>query len=644
MRSRIIFVESNYQAKLICRSFLFYALLFITGGITYLQWAMQGNVALSRWDWLMHGQTFSFPMVNAYLYGIVQSFFCIFLTVELFERGKQKGTTESLEVRPAGNSELFCGRVWGTMKVLLGMGIFSGILSVLLNVTSMTPFNGWYYVFYLLTLTFPSLVFFTGFSSWLVWRIRSRVLVLLLLCVYLYASVVWFPRVCYGLLDFTGSTLSNVFSSATGHVEPILYLLHRFFYFALGVGFLLLTISLQYRLPNDRRTIFWGNAWGSVVLGGGVIVGGLFMLDFFREKQVREIYKVVFIRYAEERSCQVAAQDIVFEQQGNRIFVTSDLSLRAVEPLSRILLYLNPGLEVRSAKIGTKTLPFVQDGPVLIIERALTAGDSVCLRLQYEGTPDERVAYLDVDQDVYDDTKRGSNFFHFGRRHAFVNKHALVLIPELLWYPTANAPVNLIAPVLTKRAYTPYRLRVVRPKHPVTLSQGKQIVRGDTIEFLPSSPLEGISLCGGKYEQKEINLHGIQVKWYHFPGNDFITPPLFDVYDKEEFTREVAERFLVDKTGMIQDKRRDFKKYITNRDWYHGDGSQLLLVEVPLPFTAYYRWWKGRGGHVQPGMILLGERGMDMFMFNHRRIIECREKKFKRYINSKCIVFSCIWK
>ena len=68
-------VVASYEARLVCRSFNFWVLfLLAVGGISLWQWLIQGKVTLSSWSWLMYHQTFSFPLVNAYFYNIVQSF------------------------------------------------------------------------------------------------------------------------------------------------------------------------------------------------------------------------------------------------------------------------------------------------------------------------------------------------------------------------------------------------------------------------------------------------------------------------------------------------------------------------------------------------------------------------------------------
>ena len=118
-------VVASYEARAICRSFLFWVLVTLTiGGITLLQWLVQGKVTAWGWSWLMHHQTFSFPLVNAYLYNIVQSFIVIFVWVNLFTREQRGGMLESLHARSVSNGEYFLGKTVGIIFVLLAEDSF----------------------------------------------------------------------------------------------------------------------------------------------------------------------------------------------------------------------------------------------------------------------------------------------------------------------------------------------------------------------------------------------------------------------------------------------------------------------------------------------------------------------------------------
>jgi len=635
MNRQMIRLVSGYESKLVIRSFLFRVLLvFAVVGITWLQWLLQGKVPS---DWLLSCQQFSFPLVHAYLYNIVQSFVLLFVATEVFSREQQRGPLETFHARPVGNGELLLGKALGLLEVFLSVGFLSMLLLMGINIFgSFAPFNVWYYLYYFLTLTFPSLLFFLGLSLWLVWQTRSRVLTQFLLLLFLYVSVVVFPGKFHGLFDFTGSGLSNVFSSVSGHVDGRNYLLHRLSYLLIGFGLVFLTICLHRRLPNAVRSVRFACGLGLLSLFLGLFSGFLFSRVYLAESSARDSYRLSFSRHASFPSCRVSRHSITLEQRGSELLGTSDLTLRnpGMERLSRLVLYLNPGLRVEGVNtVSGEAVSFERDGQVLLLDRALGTGDSVRLYIRYVGELDERVAYLELSDEEYYDTRRGGNFFHLGRRHALVSDGSLVLVPELMWYPVSVAPVNPVHPSLTERDYTLYRLRVVRPRQRVLLSQGDRFEVGDTLLFVPPRSLEGLTLCGGDYECKRMNLNGLQVEWYHFPGHDFVTPVL-EATDTAGLLNIVNTRLIriaCAVGGYVKEMPTCLSEAIFRRDWYTGEGSRLQIVETPLSFVSHARVWQGRSEYVQPGMLLTGERGMGMDMETLLRVL--RSIEMKREVN-----------
>jgi len=615
-----IHLIANHEARLISRSFLFRILCILAiGGINFLLWKTLCHFYSASWSWLMHCQSFSFPLESAYLYNIVQALVLLFVSAEVFTREQQRGPLEALHVRPAGNRELLLGKALGMIRVFLAVGLCSMLVSAGINLWgSVAPFSPWYYLYYFLTLTLPSLVFFTGFSLWVSWLTRSRGTSLAILAGFLYLSAVVLPGILGGLLDFTGSGLSNVFSVATGHVDGRTYALHRLAYLLAGAGFLCWTVRLHRRLPNNR-----GGVNACLGVGAGLVLAGALVLcvplsSRLAEGKVREAYRKAFRRHGGETHFRVTRHDITVEQQGGSIRGTSELTLRNTggQSRERLVLYLNPGFTVEGIEESGRSLSFRRDGQVLLVDRSLAAGDSVRLRLRYGGELDERVAYLELGDEAYHDTKRGNNFFHLGRRHALVGDDALVLVPELLWYPVAVSPVNPVSPVLTGRDYTLYRLRVVRPRQRVILSQGDGVRRGDTVEFCPPRPLEGLTLCGGDYEKKSVKLAGLQVEWFHFPGNDFIK------LLSQGVQQEAILKPLTYKISSLASHSNEYNPFgfkiediLLRQDWHSGEANSLRIVETPLSFVSHYRSWKGEGGYVQPGIILTGERGMGMSIY-----------------------------
>jgi len=354
---------------------------------------------------------------------------------------------------------------------------------------------------------------------------------------------------------------------------------------------------------------------------------GCVLQGYRAEQQVRETFRAAFARHAEVPACRVTSHDIVLQQQGKALQATSELTVRNPNgrDLPRFLLYLNPGLKVKRLEAAGQPLDFRREAQVIVVERPLRAGDSLRLKMHYEGTLDERLGYLDAEQASYEDTRRGNVFFHFGRRYAIVEQSALVLPPGLLWYPVAVPPENPSRPFFSERDYTCFRLCVAQPIQPVLISQGRAERRGDTLFFEQTYPLEGLSLCGGDYEQQSFHLGKIEVEWYHFKGNDCVSLFLEGV-NKNELVKKMEEDILKKRriySGQLTDV---MKRY----DWFDGQDGCLRLVETPLAFNAPFRAWKNRSERIQPGMVFFGEGGIGAFsrVLSYPAFLRDRESKY----------------
>jgi len=633
MKWKDIQTSAVYEAKLVYRSFLFGILcLLAVGGIAALLWFMHNRFSSLTWDWLFHHQTFSLPLVYAYLYNLVQALMLIFVVSEVFHREQQQGPLESLHVRPVDNSSYLIGKVTGVVSVFLAVALLSLLVCCGLNLWGcpLAPFSFSYYLYYFVAQTIPSLLFFTGLTFYVTWITRSKAFALLLLLAYLYLSATWLPGVFHGLFDFTAIGLPNVFSVATGHVAGRVYALHRLAYAFAGIGFICWTVSVQKRLPNRLQSVPVSRYGGMIFLLVGLLLGGWLAREYLNEREIRENYRAAFSRHAHVPSCRVTHHDIYLQQQGERLQSCSRLTVRNPHQndISRLVLYLNPGLEILSLEENGKPLSFKRDEQVIEIERLLRARESVTLTLRYEGEPDERVCYLEIDPTRYNDTRRGGNFFHLGQRHAFVSESAMLLIPEMMWYPMAVAPVHVSHPELTERDYTRYRLAVIRPVQPVVLSQGEREQRGDTLVFHASRPLAGISLCGGTYERATFRLESVDVELFYFKESDFITP-LLEGVSGEQWQQAVSKDIRNAASGGVYHltMTKTIADFIVRRDWFDGQKGRLLVVETPLPFVSYSRSWKGHSEYMQPGLLLLGERAMGMNMHAYSLLLRNNPKE-----------------
>ena len=374
------------------------------------------------------------------------------------------------------------------------------------------------------------------------------------------------------------------------------------------------------RLPSvaggDRVLL----ARGAVLVALGAACVSGYVLAHVREDRVREDYRASFSRHWRQRTCRVSAHELRLRQEGSRLDLRSRMTVRNPngEELSRLTLYLNPGLEVEEVLVDGEPAGFERDNQVLEIERALSAGDSVEVEMAYGGKIDERYCFLDMTDGEYHDASRGDPFFRFGRRYALVDEDYLLLTPETGWYPVAVPTSNPDAPLLTYGDFTRFRLRVEAPKQKVVLSQGTARRRGDTLTFECPLAVEGLSVCGGDYRHYRMALKGLNLDFYYFPGHDVVSSA-FEVLEEEDIWASVQKHLCTEDDDGRVIELDSFEQCYGGFPWYdYPGGKTLRLVEAPVSFSSCYRLAQGKSDYVQPGLVFWDELGGRIFAENPR--------------------------
>ena len=167
MDTHVFFLIIRNEMKLQMRSwvFRFFVVLSLVG-VVVCQMYRQGGDDI---HWKMVGLPCSIPLVNAYLFSLVQSLFLIVIMSDFPRRLVRSGLRDGVLVRPFGNTLYY----WGSLT-----GVFLSFMAVCLSVmfvvilvvhsVSLAPFRLGYYLFYLLTLTIPCWVFVAGLMVFLI--------------------------------------------------------------------------------------------------------------------------------------------------------------------------------------------------------------------------------------------------------------------------------------------------------------------------------------------------------------------------------------------------------------------------------------------------------------------------------------------
>ena len=590
-------IVARYEAKLLRRDIVFLGFVVLAiVGISLWQMMRQGG---NNVFWYKVALSSSFPFFSTYYYNLVQVLIALFVCMEVVYRERKKDAMEVFLCRPLRNSEYCIGRFWGIFRMFLFVNICVLLVCMYLNIwVAGSPFEVWVYIFYLLTLSIPTLIFTLGCSLGISEIVRNRPVSVLLLGLLGLGVYFYLGEWQFGVFDFWGRNLPNMFSDVTGHPDLYGYLLQRLAYVGLGIAGILFWIANTERLRDSRE--YHGLQWGA---GGGITlcsVACLFLYwDTIRQRETRsEEYRQVYKEYQSRPKARVVNHEITYEWKDGEMWLDSRMTLqnRDQKVLTEIVLYLNPSLEIYSLKEMGDEISYRRKQQVVVLERPLLPGDSIFLQLSYKGRIDEAICYLDISREDQQNAGRyeprlKKGMFNFGVHYAFVGEDYTLLHPECLWYPVAVPPINMISPYAREINFTDYSLRVKMRDGQQAISQGVPEYRMGEVFFRNEQKLPGIVLCIGNYRKKEVEVGGVKLEFYYFSGHE----SFFEGYT--QITGENVGKELEMVKGRLEarlGRNYPFRK--------------LMLVESPLSFVSFQRKWKVSSDFVQPEIVFFNER------------------------------------
>ena len=585
-------ILARYESKLLRRSWLFklFALLSLAL-ITYLQIFTQSNLFFYQWDMITLSS--SIPFVNVYIYNIVQSIIAVFLAGDFLKKDRKLDTTEVLYVRPLSNADYIVGKTWGSISVVVGLNLFALCIAAFIHLfASDSPFNLWPYFFYLFTLAIPSLIFILGVSFVLMSIIQNQAVTLVLLLGYIGSTLFYCGNVTHGAFDFFALALPNIFSDITGHPALSSYLIHRISYLIFGIGLIATTIALVKRIPQQPKTKTLLHTLSVIFILIGISFNILYINRYSSNNTTRALYANVYQKYNEQPKAYLLAENIIYSQEKDKLTVTADMTVQncSQQPITSIIIYLNPNLVISKITSQGEQLSFERDAQVAIIKKNLQPNEICQLTINYEGSIDENICYLDIEDEEYHNTQSENSFLCFGKKYAFVDNDYTLLTPETIWYPTTIPSTNPTSFYDIQKNFTNFSLKVINPQQKIVLSQGESTQQGDTIIFKNEHKLHAISLAIGNYVKKAVMVDSVSFELYHFPGNDYFTQEFTNITDTIAFIiQEAKERFEISKNRIYP-----FKKFV--------------IAETPISFTGYIRTWKGYSEFVQPEFVFIPEK------------------------------------
>lgn len=590
---------ARYEVKLLKRSWLFriFAVLAVLF-LTFLQFQFLTRTIFKQtatWDFV--GLTSLIPFFTVNFYNIAQAVVVIFLAGGFLKRDKKMDTAEVIYVRPMSNADYIAGKVWGITRVFLGLHLIPLLFGLLINLwVSQSPFSIFPYVFYLFTLSLPTLLFVLGLSYICMCLLKNQAVVFVLMLGFTAVAFFFLPDKLYGIFDFFGAHIPSVFSDYLGQADPASFLLQRLTYLLFGFGFLLFTVVLLKRLPHRPWKTRLLTAVAIVLLLSACVTAWLYVRRYEKRELIRREYAEVYKRYASHPGVSVVSNDIRISVTGGVLTGESRLLLKnhTGETMPDVVLYLNPSLEVYSIESEGGHCDFFREKQAVVLSGEFSPGEEWGVTLKYGGGIDEYICYTDIAATDFFASPPASSIFRYGKRYAYLEEKLVLLTPESLWYPVGTPPVNPENPYSLRKDFTSYTLRLSPTTYGTVISQGEQerLENGELL-FRPEYPLPGISLTMGDYEKKELRVDSVNYEMYYFRGHDF-----FSGYFSE----------LRDTLPAILTELRSSYEVNKNRTYPF---RRFTVIETPVHYSGYLRNWKGHSEQVGPGYVYLPERGLN---------------------------------
>lgn len=631
MKMKRIMTVACYETRLVRRSwiFLIFTILGIIG-IPCIQFlvgdisvAMEYSLNVGRSIWNLKALPSFIPYMNAYFFNGMQVLMIVFFVSEI-EKRTRITTMEPLWTRPATNGELMWGRVLGIGCMIIVLNVISVLVTMSIHmITQAWAFDAGIYLFYFLTLTLPSLIFFLGLSMFVVHWIRFQGLAILLLLVFI-AGMIGSTGWLHGMLDPLARTIPVIFSVEIGCVNLGLFLLQRLMFMCLGGALLFFSIFYEERLTgkSEKKNILRLLGIGLLVIA--VFAGGSYEGYFIKGGKQRDSFRQAYIRSEDKAKIYVLEHEIYFKEKVKRMEASSRMKIcnKTGKELSSIILYLNPSLIISRLTCEGQETRYLRDEQVVEIDRTVQVDDTLKIEIEYKGGINERVCYLDLsDKEFYDTQTNSVSIYRFGNRQAFVGEEVTLLQPECLWYPQGVAPINLSSLYDRQVDFTRYSLIVENAVGRTAVSQGiPERLDGKTF-FRHDHALQGISLSIAEYENCSIEVDGTQYDIFFFKGSDFLVRA-FEA-PKEIFKTVIRDiKFMTESTVCQMDNgykekakevwRMQGKVEGESPEAYSPSGRYpykwFIAIETPISFCRPVRGWALGDERQQAGIVFLPER------------------------------------
>ncbi|HUT63576.1 MAG TPA: hypothetical protein VMZ04_06435 [Anaerolineae bacterium] len=611
----IIKTIALYEIKNLLRSWFFR--IFSLLALTILALLNVGFFTLPQSQWMFRALPASIPYFNLLLLNVVQAVIGVFLASDFMKYDNKLDTTDTVYIHSMTNADYVLGKTLGIMMVFGGLNMLVLITALVFNVFfTDVPFLPEVYGFYSLLISLPTLIFIFGLSFLIMSIVQSQAMTFIILLGYIASTVFFLGNKFHYLFDYMAFNVPLMYSDFVGFGHITNILIHRGLYFFFGIGFICVTILKMKRLPQSRFINKIALAISVCSIALAVFLGGVYIEKISAGKDLRSRMSVLNKQIVNEPKISIKTCNLDLTHNGEDISVQAQVTFTndTAVSITHYRFSLNPGLKIQQVTHHGEGIGFSRDLHILTIEppEALAPGTRDSLTISYRGTIDEDACYPDIDE-----TTREENFrimlFNIGKHYSFITPEYVLLSPENLWYPVAGIPYFESFPSLPRKDFVSFTLHVVTDKQLTAVSQGA-VVSGDNGEFMftPEVPLPRLSLAIGRYKKYSVTVDNIDYNLFYLDGHDYFS----------KYFTELGSTL----PELIHTMKDDFENRIGMSYPYH----RLSLIETPIQFYSYPRFWTLSQETVQPEQILLPEKGMVLSAADFRMTNQFMQRQTQR--------------
>ena len=538
-----------------------------------------------------------------YLNGFVSIFSLgiILLAFDMRERDIKSRTSDPLDSQTDSDVAIIFGRIAGILLLVMilclvvlllitgGAEIFSILSETVFGIGVqpkwIMPLIAWSLI--------PNLIFCSALIACLVALVRNRFLIATIalgVLLLLYWIETHIPvRLQESLSLFPGNTLVStdlapvfVTPAIIGNVFVMLLVSSALFLFSAGI--------LTRTKPGRRLSVVSGVSVIVIAsLLSFVMIGAIFGTENLREEWVKEHRQYSPASFPD-------IQDLTGDVEllpGRKVILDVTLTVHPPSEITSdsVVLSLNPGYKNLKLHIdGEPTTDFSFESGILNLPSDSLPDFSHEIRLQAEGKPDDRFAYLDQARDLQ--TLPDVEVRELGLQNSIFHNDFIALMPSVAWYPISGTVTDRDVLESRPRDLFTTDLTVTVPKTWQVATVGKRTVldqqHRNQFRFRSGAPVPELALVASQFDQRVATIEGVEFQVLfnknHLQNLEALSP-----------FNDLIQDWVADK---IRNARAASLAY---------PYEVFYVVEVPINLRIYGGGWRMDTVLQPPGMMLIRE-------------------------------------